>query len=138
MRIYHTTTQQFYFPYDSLWPLSLFLFIHTYTKTYNQMNLHRFSCCQINIDSSSFAPINSVIMLPFKFCFRLLISQRMIVLQYMIICVTAILIKMFTNDEKLVQHQISVRSNSSNLSIVEKLIKGFSELHQLLWRRMGY
>ena len=39
------------------------------------------------------------------------------------------LIRMFTNDEKLVQHQISVRSNSSNLSIVEKLIKGFSELH---------
>ena len=47
----------------------------------------------------------------------------------MIRCVAAILIKMFTNDEKLVQHQISVKSNSSNLSIDEKLIKGFSELH---------
>ena len=44
-------------------------------------------------------------------------------------CVIAILIKMFTKDEKLVQHQISVKSNSSNLSIDEKLIKGFSELH---------
>ena len=56
-------------------------------------------------------------------------SDLYVYLQYMIRCVTAILIKMFTNDEKLVQHQISVRSNSSNLSIVEKLIKGFSELH---------
>ena len=49
--------------------------------------------------------------------------------EHIIRCVTAIIIKMFTNDEKLVQHQISVRSNSSNLSIVEKPIKGFSELH---------
>ena len=52
-----------------------------------------------------------------------------LILGFSYLDVRAILNKMFTNDEKLVQHQISVRGNSSNLSIVEKLIKGFSELH---------